>query len=165
MTGPSFSPTALLARLADAHVDFVVLGGIAVIAHGHVRTTTDLDVTYALDAANLGRLAGVLSAVGTRLRDIEEDLPFVADVRTLRQTSILTLSTDYGGLDLLVDPVGAPPYAQLSAHALTVDLDGRRFKVVSLADLRSMKRAAGRPQDLADLAALEAIERIGDEEP
>ena len=73
------SPTALVAHLAGAGVDFVVIGGIAVVAHGHVRTTVDLDITYATDQANLDALGGVLVELDARLRGVAEVVPFVPD--------------------------------------------------------------------------------------
>ena len=64
----SSSPTRLLVELADAGVDFVVIGGIAVVAHGHIRTTRDLDITYATDQDNLDAFGAALVALDARLR-------------------------------------------------------------------------------------------------
>lgn len=152
-------PTVLLRRLAAAEVDFVVVGGVAVVVQALPRFTRDLDVCYSTDAANLERMAAVLSDIGARLRGIDEDLPFVPDARLLRQTQILTLTTAEGELDLLVDPAGAPPYADLRARADNIDLDGLTIRVASIGDLLAMKRAAGRPQDLIDVEALEIARR------
>jgi predicted nucleotidyltransferase len=154
-----FRPTRLLSRLVTAGVDFVIVGGVAVVLQAQPRFTKDLDICYATDPSNLERLGGVLTALNARLRGIDEDLPFGADARALRQTQILTLTTDEGELDLLVDPSGAPPYADLRAHADLVDVDGVQVRVASLEDLTAMKRAAGRPQDLADLDALDIARR------
>ena len=77
------------------------------------------------------------------------------DGRTLRRTSILTLETDDGGLDLLVAPPGAPAYPTLRARADVVSLEGVEVRIASLDHLLAMKRAAGRPQDLVDVEALE----------
>jgi hypothetical protein len=152
-------PTVLLRRLAAAEVDFVVVGGVAVVVQALPRFTRDLDVCYSTDAANLERMAAVLSDIGARLRGVDEDLPFVPDARLLRQTQILTLTTAEGELDLLVDPAGAPPYATLRARADDIDLDGLTIRVASIGDLLAMKRAAGRPQDLIDVEALEIARR------
>ncbi|HEY0361116.1 MAG TPA: hypothetical protein VGC83_02485 [Solirubrobacteraceae bacterium] len=157
---PELRLEALLGRLARAEVDFVVIGGVAVAFQGHVRATRDLDITYATDAENLARLGDVLVAAHARLRGVAEDVPFVPDGRTLARTRLLTLDTDDGGLDLLADPPGAPPYAAMHDHADRVDLDGIVVAVAALDDLLAMKRAAGRPQDLADIEALEVVRRI-----
>jgi len=157
---PDLDPEPLLRHLAQAGVDFLVIGGVAVAAQGYGRSTKDLDIVYATNAANLERLGNVLVALGARLRGIEEDVPFVPDARTLKRTSILTLDTPLGGIDLLVDPDGADRYEAMRERALVVELGGVEFRVVSVEDLLSMKRAAGRPQDVADIDALLTVQRV-----
>jgi hypothetical protein len=154
-----FQPTRLLSRLVEGNTDFVIVGGVAVVLQAQPRFTKDLDICYATDPENLERLGTVLSALRARLRRIDEDLPFVADARTLRQTQMLTLTTDDGDLDLLVDPAGAPAYAELRAGADVVRVASVEVRVASIEHLTSMKRAAGRPQDLADLEALQIARR------
>jgi hypothetical protein len=154
------SPLSLLERLASEGVDFVVIGAIAVVAHGHIRTTRDLDITYATDQANLDKLGQLLVALDARLRGVAELVPFVPDGRTLRGAELLTLETGFGALDLLAAPPGAPPYAELKAHADAIEVAGQTVLVASLADLVAMKRAAGRARDLDDIEALEAIARL-----
>jgi predicted nucleotidyltransferase len=156
----SLQATPLLRRLADAGVDFLVIGGVAVFFQGYARLTKDLDIVYATNAANLERLGDALVALGARLRGIEEDVPFVPDARTLKRTTILTLDTSLGSIDLLVDPDGADRYEEMRERADLVELDGVEFRVASLEDLLSMKRAAGRPQDVADVDALLTVNRV-----
>ena len=156
----SSSPLRLLTRLADSGVDFVVIGGIAVVAHGHIRTTRDLDITYSTEQANLDALGRVLVELDARLRGVTEVVPFVPDGRTLRGAQMLTLETTDGGLDLLVEPPGAPPYRELRARAEGIELEGHNLLVASIDDLVAMKRAVGRPRDLEDIEALEAIRRL-----
>jgi predicted nucleotidyltransferase len=154
-----FRPRLLLADLVEGGVDFVVIGGVAVILHAQPRFTKDLDVCYATDATNLKRTGAVLTALHARRRGIDADVPFVADARALRQTQILTLTTDHGDIDLLVDPSGAPSYADLRADAEILDVGGINVRVASIEHLTAMKRAAGRPQDLIDVEALEIARR------
>lgn len=158
--GAELHATRLLRRLAEAGVDFVVIGGVAVIAHGYVRATKDLDIVYASDADNLERLGNVLIAIRARLAGIDEDVPFVPDAATLRRTSLLTLSSDEGRIDLLVNPPGAAPYPDLVARAEIADFGDFEVRIASLDDLEAMKRAAGRPQDAVDLRAIDAIRRL-----
>jgi hypothetical protein len=154
------SPTSLLSSLADVGVDFVVIGGIAVVAHGHIRTTRDLDITYATAPENLKALGDFLVAADARLRGVAEVVPFVPDERTLERVEMLTLETRDGSLDLLAAPPGAPPYDVMRKRAEPIDLEGRTVLVASIEDLLAMKKAAGRPRDLEDIEALEAIARI-----
>lgn len=160
----SHSPAAIVARLAAGGVDFVVIGGIAVLAHGHIRTTRDVDITYATDKKNLDALGLALVDLDARLRGVTDVVPFVPDGRTLRAASLLTLSTALGALDLLAEPPGAPRYPELRARAELIELDGHEVPVASLADLIAMKRAAGRAVDLVDIEALEEIARLRAEE-
>jgi hypothetical protein len=149
----------LLRRLTEREVDFVVVGGVAVILQASPRLTKDLDICYAPEQVNLDRLGAVLIELGARLRGVEEDLPFVPDGRALRHTQILTLTTVDGGLDLLVAPDGSPSYPALRRRADQIDIDGIVVRVASIEDLIAMKRAAGRPQDLVDLESLEIARR------
>jgi hypothetical protein len=152
---PDFRPTALMGALARAEVDFVVIGGVAVVVQASPRFTRDLDISYATDTANLERLGALLVGLDARLRGVEGDVPFTPDSRTLRHTQMLTLATRNGDLDLLVDPPGSPGYPALRRHADIVNLDGDLVRIASLEDLIEMKRAAGRPQDQVDLESLE----------
>jgi predicted nucleotidyltransferase len=150
-----FQLISLLQRLVAAGVDFVVIGGVAVYVQANPRFTKDLDICYALDHDNLERLGEVLIELQARLASIDEALPFVPDGRTLKQTQILTLTTSEGAIDLLAKPDGCPAYETLRERATTVDLDDVQVLVASIEDLIAMKQAAGRPQDLVDVEALE----------
>lgn len=150
----------ILRRLEDARVDYVVIGGIAVVLLGSARNTTDLDITFATDDSNLHALGGVLISLHARLRGIAEDVLFVPDARTLRQVSLLTLDTDAGWVDLLAAPPGGPDYSELRGRAQTLDLDGLHVPVADIDDMIAMKKTAGRLQDLADVEELQAIKRL-----
>ncbi len=152
---PTFRPTRLLRRLIEGGVDFVVIGGVAVIAQASPRITKDLDICYSREPSNLEALGSVLIGADAKLRGVDEDLPFVPDARTLQRTVILTLRTVDGDIDLLVEPSGSPRYEVLRANADRIEVEGLSVLVASVDDLIAMKRAAGRPQDLIDLEALE----------
>ena len=157
---PDFSPTALLRLFVERGVDFVVIGGVALVVHGSSRFTRELDVCYATDPTNLDLLGSALVELQARLRGVEEDVPFVPDGRALRRTGILCLETREGPVDLLFQPAGAPPYDELRRRAVRMDLGGFGVLVASLDDLAAIKRAAGRPIDLIDLEEIEVIRRL-----
>jgi hypothetical protein len=152
---PDFRPTVLIGALVQAAVDFVVIGGVAVVVQASPRFTRDLDISYATDTPNLERLGTLLVSLDAKLRGLEEDLPFTADARTLRHSEIPTLTTRDGDLDLLAHPPGSPGYAALRRHADVIELDGSSVRVASLEHLIEMKRASGRPQDEIDIESLE----------
>lgn len=162
---PRLVASAMLRRLVAHGVDFVVIGGVASILHGSATFTRDLDVTYAPDDTNLEQLGAALIELGAKLRGVEDELPFVPDARTLRRTSILCLETSEGVLDVLATPDGAPPYGELRARADRFSLGDFAVLVANVDDLISMKRAAGRPKDLAAIAELEAIRRLSEASP
>ena len=147
----------LLRRLSDAHVDFVVIGGVAVIAHGHPRATLDLDVCYARSPENVRKLVGALAAIRPRLRGAPEGLPFFWDERTVRNGLNFTLVTDEGELDLLGEVTGLGSHDDIALRALEIEVHGAVVKLLSLEDLIRSKAAAGRAKDLVDLEALRAL--------
>jgi hypothetical protein len=151
----------ILRRLVAAGVDFVIIGGIAVVLHGYPRTTRDLDITFAYDGPNLDALGGVLVDLGASLRGVaDQEVPFVADKRTLQGIDLLTLETDAGWLDIHRLPAGVTSKDSLRRRAERMDLEGFAVLVASPNDLITMKQAAGRPVDRTDIAALEAIKRL-----
>ena len=154
-------PRRIFECLARHRVDYVVIGGIAVIAHGHTRNTRDVDLMAAPDPTNFKRLAAALRELGARLSGIDAHLLGidVYDPDILAGGANFTLETDAGGLDVFGDAPGAAPYPDLRARALVVDLGGLEIRVAGLDDLIRMKQAAGRPQDLGDIAALTAPDR------
>lgn len=131
------------------------------VLHGSARGTHDLDICYASDGTNLDLLGAALVELEARLHGIDEDVPFQPDGRTLRRTTLLTLETPEGRLDLTFQPLGAPPFEELRRRAVRMDLGGYAVLVASLDDLAAMKRAAGRPIDLIDLEEIEVIRRLG----
>lgn len=161
---PDLDLGELLRPLVSRGVDFVVVGGIAAIAQGSPRLTQDLDIAYATDKTNLEALGDVLVGLGARLWGVDEDVPFVPDARTLRKVDLLTLETDSGRIDVMARPAGAPAYDRLRQGAERMDIAGVAVLVASVEDLLRMKRASDRPKDRADVAELEAIQRLRSED-
>lgn len=157
---PELQADRILGLLVAEKVDFVVVGGVAAILHGSARSTFDLDIAFATDAANLESLAAALSPLNVRLRGVDEPVPFVLDAATLRGVEVLTLRSDAGDLDLLARPAGVSRYAALRDRADDFEIEGSPARVASIEDLIAMKRASGRQKDLADVAELEAILRL-----
>ena len=135
-------------------VDFVVIGGIAVLAHGHPRATFDLDFVADLDADNMAALAAALRELGAQARGVDADLLDVdpTDPEQLVSGANRTLVTDAGWLDFMPGAEGARDYPDIAADAVPVRSGA--FRVVGLDDLIRMKRASGRAKDIDDIAAL-----------
>jgi predicted nucleotidyltransferase len=133
----------ILEALARGGVEFVVVGGIAVQAHGYIRSTRDVDIVSSPTPAAAGRLCQALSALGAE--------------EVGRTEHLTRFETRAGRLDVidLEEAAGATrSFEEFRSRALVVNLDGVEIPVAGLDDLVRMKRAAGRPHDLADIGAL-----------
>jgi hypothetical protein len=149
----------LLEALAAENVRFVVIGALALTAHGGSRVTRDLDVCYDRAPENLERLARALGPLHPRLRGAPPELPFVFDALTLKSGLNFTLTTDAGDVDVLGEVTGLGLYAECIKGAKNVALYGARVDVLALDLLERAKRAAGRAKDLLDLAEIAALRK------
>lgn len=156
-----FEPGPLIERLVRASVEFVVIGGFAVIAHGYVRATRDLEIVPAPSLENFQRLAALLVELGAEQIGVDANLlpNQPTDPAGLAEGGSFQLTTALGRLDILQGSDAVPPYLRLAATAVKADFRGHEILVCSLADLIAMKRQAARPQDIADVAALESAHR------
>jgi hypothetical protein len=145
----------ILRALSEHDVNYVLIGGLAVQTHGHVRTRASsvVELIPAPDPANLRRLAAALRELEARvLNPGQEDTPI--DAKMLPRATIWQFATKDGGIDVMHEVPGGRSYKELSAHSLNVQLGEIEVPVVGLDDLIQMKLARGRPVDLADVAAL-----------
>jgi predicted nucleotidyltransferase len=154
----------VLKALNDAGVRYLIAGGVAVVLHGYLRTTADLDLVVQLDEGNTRRAMDALSGLGYRPRAPVQAAQFADPA--VRQTWIdekgMTVFSMWksGDAALEVDLFVAEPFDfdHVYAEATEVQLDTTTARVVPLRTLIEMKRKTGRPQDEADAAALEALE-------
>ena len=156
MTAPT-DFAALLRRLLSAHVEFILIGGVAGNVHGLARATYDIDVLYRRSADNLARIVEALAPLEPYLRGAPAGLPFTFDIDTLRRGLNFTLTTSSGDINLLGDVIGGGTYDDLLPASEAVPLFGLSCRCATLEALIRMKRAAGRPKDLEALAELEAL--------
>ena len=139
-------PSAILRALAERNVEFIVVGGIAVQAHGYIRATADLDLVPRPTLVNLSRLGETLVELEAAPRRATATIN-VTDPQLLKRVPMVPLITRYGRLDLLnIEHLAGAPgtYDDLDARALAIVLDEIEIRVAGLDDLVRMKRAAGR---------------------
>jgi len=150
-----FDLRSLLEALNAEDIRFVVIGGVAVGAHGYVRGTEDLDLVPDPDPHNLDRLTGVLAKLESTLPTVAER-PFdpKSDAGVIRRGGNVTAMTRFGGLDIVQRARGVPSFSQLIDDAVESNLLGVPVLICSLSRLREMKEAQDREQDRADLANL-----------
>lgn len=145
-------------------VRYLVAGGLAVVAHGHVRFTADLDVVLDPDTPNLRRALAALASLGYRPR-APVPLDAFVDARERRRwvrqkrMKVFSLFSDRHR-ETEIDLFCEPPFRFARAYRVSVRkrIGSRTFaRFVSLADLLRMKRQAGRPQDLEDIRRLREV--------
>lgn len=153
----------ILEALNEAGVRYVVVGGVAVVLHGHARLTADLDIAVDLAPEAARDAVAALVAMGFRPR-VPVDASDFADAsiraRWIEQQGMTVFAMwDPGNPMRSVDIFVENPidFEELWANADTVDLVETSARVASISDLIRLKRIAGRPQDLTDIDALEAI--------
>lgn len=147
---------ATLRALSEAGVDFVLIGGVAVAAHGHVRGTEDVDLVPDPEPDNLLRLGNALVGLDAR-RLLGDGEPFgPADHNALAARRNLSLLTRNGQLDIVQHATGLPSYQELAERAITIEAFGLTLRVISKSDLIATKRSRGEPRDLDDVSALES---------
>ncbi len=153
-------------RLAMSDVRYVVVGGIAVVLHGHLRLTKDLDLVIDLAPDSARRALSSMLDSGLQplvpvnaldFADPEKRRSWIEEknmvVFQMRDPHDLRRS-----VDIFVDyPV---PFEELWQRATLLTIDDVTVHVASISDLIEMKRKAGRPQDVDDIAQLEKLERL-----
>lgn len=140
----------IVADLNARDIRYVLVGGIAVIRHGFVRATRDIDAVTSQDPENKSRIEELVAAWGATRPD---GSPVPADGFDAGRD--LHLTTPHGDLDLLSDMPSPFSFEELLARAEVRKVDTMPAPIISLADLVGLKRRAGRERDLYDLKSLE----------
>jgi hypothetical protein len=136
--------------LHEAGIQYAVCGGLAVTIHGATRTTKDIDLLVA--ASEVPRILELVRRHGY----LFAALPMTFEGGTPRERHVQRVSKIEGTEHLILDLIVADAsLAGLLEGREEIALPEGPLAVVSRPTLLTMKRLAGRPQDLADLAALE----------
>ena len=159
----AFNIRQIFKALADAEVDYVVVGGFAVIMHGHLRATADLDLVIGLDGDNCHRGLDALHSIGFRPRLAVAMSDFAdpdkrADWIENRNMLVFQL-WDPANAERSVDIFVREPFDfdLMRSEAVNMDLDGVAIPVASIRHLIAMKSDAGRSRDVDDIAHLRQI--------
>ncbi len=140
---------SLLAAFRDAKVDYAVVGGVAVNAHGYVRATRDLDLFIRPTVENASAAFRALLALGVPLAGLEPG-DLLDDERNLR------FGPEEDHVDILAS-IGEMPFDQVWRNRVETVVEGIPITVISKSDLIENKRQTGRLRDLADVEELELI--------
>lgn len=151
---------ALLKVLTDHEVDFVVVGGVALLAHWATRATKDIDIVPDPDPANLDRLWAALQELEASPLPIvdfgAEEMPLEWTRASLDYGGNWLLATSHGRLGILQYVSGVEGFHDLRGSAIDLlNPTAGRIWFAGRDDLIAMKRSAGRPQDLLDIERIE----------
>ena len=148
----AFDLEAMLRALRE--VEFILVGGVAAAAQGAPIVTQDADILYRIEPANLNRLLAALDALNAVTRDDPRRLRF--GVSQLATKGHKLAMTDAGAIDILGSINDGLVYEDLLPHTERMAFDDLEIDVLRLDKLIELKRALGRPKDLAVLPVLEA---------
>jgi len=156
-------PEPLLAALFDHEVEFIVIGGFAVAAHGFPRATKDIDICPEGSDSNLRRLADALEELEAEpvgLDEFGEEFDLKPNIEGLRAGGNWILMTRFGRLDVMQHLQGVGNggggWADLRPRAQLRSFLGHDCLFCGYDDLLAMKTAADRDQDRVDVRTLRA---------
>ncbi|MFZ1866795.1 MAG: hypothetical protein WAU39_21415 [Polyangiales bacterium] len=153
----------LLRRLADAGVEFIVVGGAAAVLHGAPITTEDLDIVHRRSPENVARLKTLLDGLDAHVRELANRRLPPQESALLGEGHVL-LSTRLGPLDCLGTLIDGRGFEELASHSESIVDEGAEFLVVDLPTLIELKTKTGRAKDRLMLPVLIALaERLDDE--
>ncbi len=161
----------LFRTLEKTGVRYVVVGGLAVVLHGHARLTVDVDLVVDPEPEASAAVVEALTSLGLAPRLPVDPAAFAdpetrnawARERGMRVFSLVDPGNPVRAVDLFMEP--PLPFEELWSRAVPVDLGDVIVRIASIPDLVRMKRAAGRPVDIEDVEALLAIQRERGEAP
>ncbi len=153
----------LLRKLNEHRVEFVLIGGLAANLHGVQRMTEDIDVCIPFTIENMANVIAAVTGLNPHYR-MRPDLLFGTDPEYYARFKNLYLVTDVGPIDFFGEVDGIGDYAEAVKNSEIAELEGREFRVLTIAALIRAKRAAGRQKDWEAVKQLEELQRKVDEE-
>ena len=152
---------ALLTRLKENGLDFVVIGGVCVVYYGAPLATFDLDICCHFGEPNLKRIHSAVRDLHPVHRLTANKLPFELTPHLCAVLKNLYLQTDLGKLDCLSEVTGIGDYDAVHKRSVRAKFSYGEFRFLTLDALIASKKAAGRERDLDALRHLRAIkERV-----
>jgi hypothetical protein len=148
---------ALLRRLMEQNVEFVVIGGVCGVLHGVALVTMDLDICCRFNRDNLRRIETAVSDLRPHHRLTVNRTPLELTDELCDRLKNLYLTTDLGVLDCLGEVSGLGDYEKVLRHSITHQMSFGQLRILSLDALIMAKEAAGREKDLYAARLLRAL--------
>lgn len=143
--------------LSDAKIPYAIVGGYAVALHGVIRGTIDIDIAIKWTLKNLENVEKALKKLGLLSRipiDAKSIFHFRNEYIEKRNLIAWNFYDPYNPInqvDIIIN------YDLKNAHITAIQTPSGKIRVLSREDLILMKKVAGRPQDIEDIKALEAL--------
>ena len=148
---------SLLKHLKNHGIDFVIVGGYAVMSHGSTLVTQDLDLCFDLSSDNVLKIAQALKPFNPVHRMPSHRPPFEVSPETATGWENLYLQTDLGVIDCLGEVLGLGAYSEVVKYSVEMDFDDFRCRILSLDGIIRAKEAMDRPKDREAVIQLKAI--------
>lgn len=152
----------LVERLIRSQMEFVIVGGFAVMAHGATLVTQDLDICCPFSEDNLSALAQAVADLHPVHRMTPQRLLFEATPGLSESLKNLYLGTDLGALDCLGEVLGVGGFEEVRKRSVEVSFESGPCRVMDIDALIAAKCAMNRTRDRQAILQLKAIkERKG----
>jgi acylphosphatase len=149
----------LVDRLSDASVEFVIIGGLAGIIHGLARTNQNIEVCCKFTPENLLKLFAAIKNANPVHRMSPNRPVLVLNSQNADKFKNLYLDTDIGQLNCLGEVQGIGNFDEVCKNAISVQVGGKNYQVLSLDALIKSKKSLNRPTDKQDVLQLQAIKQ------
>jgi len=150
----------ILQGLHDHEVDYVLFGATALLFYGFVRNTEGVDIVVVGDEANLRRVHDWLVSIDAHLTLAPERRFGPRERWRMFRGENATVITSCGQIDVVQRIEGMPAFEELVSSSEVFEREGMRVRVMSRHTLVELKRRRGSPQDLADIEAIELLDRL-----
>jgi hypothetical protein len=155
---------ALLMRLKDSGLEFVVIGGVCVVYHGVPVATFDLDICCPFGEENVRRIESAVKDLNPVHRLTANKLPLELTQSSFASLKNLYLQTDMGKLDCLGEVAGIGNYQEVFKQSISHSMSFGEFRMLNLDALIAAKTAAGREKDLDAVRLLRAVKERNEQQ-
>jgi predicted nucleotidyltransferase len=155
---------ALLIRLKDSGLEFVVIGGLCVVYHGVPVATFDLDICCPFGEENVRKIESAVIDLHPVHRLTANKLPLEETQSSFKELKNIYLQTDLGKLDCLSEVAGIGNYEQVLQQSILHRMSFGEFRMLNLDALIASKSAAGREKDLEAVRLLRAVKERTDQQ-
>jgi hypothetical protein len=148
---------ALLTRLKDNGLEFVVIGGVCVVYHGALLATFDLDICCPFGEENVRKIESAVKDLHPVHRLTANKLPLEETRSTFASLRNLYVQTDLGKLDCLSEVAGVGNFEEVRKQSVIAQLPYGEFRFLNIDALIAAKKTVGRERDLDAMRRLVAI--------